>query len=199
MIELPKCYSEQEREDIRLRLKTEARKCLAQYGIKRTTVDELVRRVNIPKGTFYLFYQSKELLLYEVIEEEHEALEKELFQKMQELRKDTIDAAGITEIIFSIMKKAAESPGLRMLRSAEVELLYRKLPTEIVEEHLKGDQDIVGKVFEFVPIGKKINKSAFSVAFREIYFLALDKKEIDEEEWNQALRLLINGLVVQLM
>ena len=199
MIELPKCYSEQEREDIRLRLKTEARKCLAQYGIKRTTVDELVRRVNIPKGTFYLFYQSKELLLYEVIEEEHEALEKELFQKMQELRKDTIDAAGITEIIFSIMKKAAESPGLRMLRSAEVELLYRKLPTEIVEEHLKGDQDIVGKVFEFVPIGKKINKSAFSVAFREIYFLALDKKEIDEEEWNQTLRLLINGLVVQLM
>ena len=196
---MPKCYSEQEREDIRLRLKTEARKCLAQYGIKRTTVDELVRRVNIPKGTFYLFYQSKELLLYEVIEEEHEALEKELFQKMQELRKDTIDAAGITEIIFSIMKKAAESPGLRMLRSAEVELLYRKLPTEIVEEHLKGDQDIVGKVFEFVPIGKKINKSAFSVAFREIYFLALDKKEIDEEEWNQALRLLINGLVVQLM
>lgn len=199
MIELPKCYSEQEREDIRLRLKTEARKCLAQYGIKRTTVDELVRRVNIPKGTFYLFYQSKELLLYEVIEEEHEALEKELFQKMQELCKDTIDAAKITEIIFSIMKKAAESPGLRMLRSAEVELLYRKLPTEIVEEHLKGDQDIVGKVFEFVPIGKKINKSAFSVAFREIYFLALDKKEIDEEEWNQALRLLINGLVVQLM
>ena len=199
MIELPKCYSEQEREDIRLRLKTEARKCLAQYGIKRTTVDELVRRVNIPKGTFYLFYQSKELLLYEVIEEEHEALEKELFQKMQELRKDTIDAVGITEIIFSIMKKAAESPGLRMLRSAEVELLYRKLPTEIVEEHLKGDEDIVGKVFEFVPIGKKINKSAFSIAFREIYFLALDKKEIDEEEWKQALRLLINGLVVQLM
>ena len=198
-MELPKCYSEQEREDIRLRLKTEARKCLAQYGIKRTTVDELVRRVNIPKGTFYLFYQSKELLLYEVIEEEHEALEKELFQKMQELCKDTIDAAGITEIIFSIMKKAAESPGLRMLRSAEVELLYRKLPTEIVEEHLKGDEDIVGKVFEFLPIGKEINKSAFSIAFREIYFLALDKKEIDEEEWNQALHLLINGLVVQLM
>lgn len=197
MIELPKCYSEQEREDIRLRLKTEARKCLAQYGIKRTTVDELVRRVNIPKGTFYLFYQSKELLLYEVIEEEHEALEKELFQKMQELCKDTIDAAKITEIIFSIMKKAAESPGLKMLRSAEVELLYRKLPTEIVEEHLKGDEDIVGKVFEFLPIGK--NKSVFSVAFREIYFLALDKKEIDEEEWNQALHLLINGLVVQLM
>lgn len=198
-MELPKCYSEQEREDIRLRLKTEARKCLAQYGIKRTTVDELVRRVNIPKGTFYLFYQFKELLLYEVIEEEHEALEKELFQKMQELCKDTIDAAGITEIIFSIMKKAAESPGLRMLRSAEVELLYRKLPTEIVEEHLKGDEDIVGKVFEFLPIGKEINKSAFSIAFREIYFLALDKKEIDEEEWNQALHLLINGLVVQLM
>ncbi|WP_286081321.1 TetR/AcrR family transcriptional regulator [Parablautia intestinalis] len=39
------------------------------YSIRcpATTVDEIVKRVNIPKGTFYLFYKSKELLLFEVI------------------------------------------------------------------------------------------------------------------------------------
>ena len=62
---MPKSYSEQEREYIRNRLKEEAAKCLASYGVRRTTVDEIVRRVNIPKGTFYLFYPSKELLLFE--------------------------------------------------------------------------------------------------------------------------------------
>ena len=64
---MPKAYSDQEKEYIRKRLKEEAAKCLAQYGIKRTTVDEIVQRVKIPKGTFYLFYQSKEMLLFEVI------------------------------------------------------------------------------------------------------------------------------------
>ena len=53
---MPKSYSEQEREYIRKRLKEEAAKCLARYGVRRTTVDEIVKRVNIPKGTFYLFY-----------------------------------------------------------------------------------------------------------------------------------------------
>lgn len=54
---MPKSYSEQEREYIRKRLKEEAAKCLARYGVRRTTVDEIVKRVNIPKGTFYLFYK----------------------------------------------------------------------------------------------------------------------------------------------
>lgn len=58
-IGVPKSYSEQERAYIRERLKEEAADCLATYGVRRTTVDEIVRRVNIPKGTFYLFYQSE--------------------------------------------------------------------------------------------------------------------------------------------
>ena len=66
---MPKTYSENERAYIQERLKTEAKKCLATYGIRKTTIDELVKRVGIPKGTFYLFYESKEQLLYEVIME----------------------------------------------------------------------------------------------------------------------------------
>ena len=45
---MPKSYSEQEREYIRERLKEEAAQCLAKYGVRRTTVDEIVRRVKIP-------------------------------------------------------------------------------------------------------------------------------------------------------
>lgn len=72
MERLPKSYSDQERAYITKRLKEEAAACMGQFGIRRTTVDELVKRVKIPKGTFYLFYPSKELLLFEVIQEQHE-------------------------------------------------------------------------------------------------------------------------------
>lgn len=66
---MPRTFSEQERTYIQEQLRAEAKKCLATYGIRKTTVDELVRRVGIPKGTFYLFYESKERLLFEVIME----------------------------------------------------------------------------------------------------------------------------------
>jgi AcrR family transcriptional regulator len=39
-----------EREYIKKRLMEEAQDCLRLYGIRKTTVDELVKRANIPKG-----------------------------------------------------------------------------------------------------------------------------------------------------
>ena len=82
---MPKSYSDQEREYIKQRLKEEAAVCMAQYGIRRTTVDELVKRVNIPKGTFYLFYKSKELLLFDVILEQHEIVDQKLYEAVSRI------------------------------------------------------------------------------------------------------------------
>ncbi|MFH1513530.1 MAG: helix-turn-helix domain-containing protein, partial [Bacillota bacterium] len=60
---MPKSFSDAERAYIKERLLREAEACLAAYGVRKTTVDELVRRAGIPKGTFYLFYASKEALI----------------------------------------------------------------------------------------------------------------------------------------
>lgn len=62
---MPKAYSEAGRMKIKKTLLNEAKQCLKQYGFRKTTVDDLVRRAGIPKGTFYLFYKSKEQLLNE--------------------------------------------------------------------------------------------------------------------------------------
>lgn len=64
---MPKTFTDKEREYIKKRLMEEAQDCLRLYGIRKTTVDELVKRANIPKGTFYLFYDSKELLFYDSV------------------------------------------------------------------------------------------------------------------------------------
>lgn len=40
---------------------------MLQYGIKKTTVDEIVTGANIAKGTFYLYFNSKEDFFYQLI------------------------------------------------------------------------------------------------------------------------------------
>ena len=69
---MPKIYSDEEKKNIIAKLKNEANKLMQEKGVKKTTVDELVKRVGIPKGTFYLFYPSKEMLLFEVSQDFHE-------------------------------------------------------------------------------------------------------------------------------
>lgn len=196
---MPKCYSEQERTYIIGRLKEEAAKCLAQYGIRHTTVDEIVKRVKIPKGTFYLFYKSKELLLFEVILEYHDVIENELSHAVSELRPDTCTVEQLTELICGFYKTACENPVLRMMNADEIELLARKLPPEVLSDHLIQDNSMIEKVFSALNVRKDIDTAAFTAAFRAVYFVTLHKDEIGEECFDSALYRLVFGLVSQLM
>lgn len=196
---MPKSYSEQEREYIRKRLKEEAAECLARYGVRRTTVDEIVRRVHIPKGTFYLFYKSKELLLFEVIQEQHEHINGVLYQAISDIADGALSAEKLTDVIFEFYKMTEEMPILKFLDVGEVELLVRKLPPEIVEGHLQDDTDTIEKMFALLPIKKEVDIQVVSAAFHAIYYATLHKGEIGEGQYDEALRALIYGIVIQVI
>ena len=196
---MPKAYSDQEKEYIRKRLKEEAAKCLAQYGIKRTIVDEIVHRVKIPKGTFYLFYQSKEMLLFEVILEQHDLIEEKLWKEISTIAPKDFNAEKLTDIIVGFYQMAGEMPILKLLNSGEIELLARKLPPQVLEEHLGHDNAMVDRLFASFPIKNNVDTRALSAAFRAIYFSTLHKEEIGEEHYEEGLRLMVVGLINQLL
>ena len=194
---MPKSYSDQEKEYIVSRLKEEAVKCLSQYGVRRTTVDELVKRVNIPKGTFYLFYKSKELLLFEVLQELHDKINNDLAKELSRLPKKSMSRDALTDLIFQFFKKSEKMPVLKLLDTDEVELLARKLPREVIDTHFQNDTDTVEKMLSMLPIKKDVK--IISAAFHAIYFATLHKDEIGDEHYDEALRFLIYGIVRQII
>ena len=111
-------------------MKEEAAKCLAQYGVRRTTVDDLVKRVNIPKGTFYLFYKSKELLLCEALQEQHEIVNRELYHALSDIANIEFSTEKLTDTIFEFYKtislsgNGAESIMFRKRRRNVVAALF---------------------------------------------------------------------------
>lgn len=195
---MPKSYSEQEREYIKKRLKEEAAKCLAQFGIRRTTVDEIVKRVKIPKGTFYLFYQSKELLLFDVILEQHDAIEKKMMDEFSNIDLSSISIEQLTDIFFNFYKITEKNPILKILNSDEMELLARKLPSEVLASHLEHDNSMVDEIFAALPIKFDVDVNSLTGAFRAIFFFTLHKEEIGELHYDLSLRLLIKGLLIQM-
>ena len=196
---MPKRYSEEERAYIRKRLKVEAVSCMGQFGIRRTTVDEIVKRVNIPKGTFYLFYKSKELLLFDVIQEQHELINQKLYQEISRFSHEPFSVEKLTDVIFEFYKMTEEMPMFKLLDSNEIDLLVRKLPREVVEAHLQDDTDSIQKLFSFLPVKKEVDIKVVSAAFHAIYYATLHKAEIGEDGYDEALRMLIQGLITQVL
>ena len=194
---MPKSYSESERAYLKERLMEEAEKCLTQYGIRKTTVDELVRRVNIPKGTFYLFYESKERLLFEVILRLNDEIQDQLLQEISGLP-EVPDAETLTDTIFRIYRRLDDSFLPQIILDGEMELFMRSLPPELAELHTAHDDNKVKELLAMLPGMREDRAAIFSAALRCVFITLMYKKEIGEAIYDETLRLLIRGVVLQL-
>lgn len=191
---MPKIYSQSEKDDIKERLKEATRKSLSINGIKKTTVDSLVKEVGIPKGTFYLFYKSKEILMFEVLLEFHEAFEQDMKIALLQFDFQYITTNQLTEFILLFFLKAKENPLFQVLTSDELELLATKLPSDIVNEHFQHDHDMLEQILMFIPHQEDINIQALSGAFRDLFMFMFSDCCQDD-----SLKLLIHGLVLQFL
>lgn len=54
-------------DNISILIKKNARDLFRKYGYKKTSVNELARESNISKATFYKYFESKEVILHEVL------------------------------------------------------------------------------------------------------------------------------------
>ncbi|MDF2544054.1 MAG: TetR family transcriptional regulator [Herbinix sp.] len=194
---MPKKFTEKEKSFIKQKLKKEAIECLALYGLKKTTVDELVKRVNIPKGTFYLFYESKELLIFEVIQDLHDAVQKELMIKL-DLLTDNLTVDLLTEVLFELFKKVKDSGLLSIMMNGDLDLLMRKLPEDLVNEHHLHDDNTVEQILGYLKLNQKVNTKVYSGAFRGIFLTMLFQREIGEDIYEDSLKLMLRGIIREL-
>lgn len=194
---MPKPLSGNERDYIKKRLIEVAEECLSQYGLKKTTVDEIVQRAKIPKGTFYLFYDSKELLFFDVFITFHDRVHADLFAEINELQGD-IGPEQVTEIIFNLYKKVEDSFLFRFLMDGDLEVLFRKLPQEALDDHAARDDLSIRELLRLVPGLKEEKVEVFSAALRAVFTSMMYRREIGEALFDDALKIMIHGIVLQM-
>lgn len=194
---MPKALTEKERAYVKQRLMEEAENCLQKFGVRKTTVDELVRRVHIPKGTFYLFYESKELLFYDVLLAFHGEIQAELMERLGTLA-GNVTPDTLADVIFEFFKKVESSFLYPLMMSGEIELFMQKIPQEMVEEHARSDDLNVEQLVKLVPNIKAEKVPHYSAALRAIFLSMLHKREVGEQVFADTLYILIRGVVLQM-
>ncbi|MEW5785405.1 MAG: TetR/AcrR family transcriptional regulator [Bacillota bacterium] len=195
---MPRPFSDAEREQINESLVEAARECWERYGIRRTSVDELVRRAGIPKGTFYLFYASKELLFMEVLERSHDRIKKRLLEVLTAERGSPRE-----RFVSAVMKLYEEIRGNGWLvslmgNSGEYRYLLRKLPAEKISRHIMGDDEDTAQFMQLFGLAGRISIAAVSAALRGIFFMLLHRQEVGEEQLDSAFHLLVEGLALRI-
>lgn len=135
---MPKAFSEDERELIGKRLLEQGYKLFSAYGLRKTNVEEIARAAGISKGAFYRFYESKEALFMDVVEQAEIRARQELLA--------AVDLPGPSPRarLFAVLKKAftlfETIPVLQFLVGSDYDLLFRRIPVEKLQEHLASDR-----------------------------------------------------------
>lgn len=195
---MPKAFTDKEKEDIREKLLEGGRQCITRFGIRKTTVDDLVKIAGISKGAFYLFYPSKEHLFYDVIMDCSEGLHNRFEQSVQQI-KGKVSIENLVDHIIEWIKEVETTFLISIFQNGELEYLQRKLPEDVVVKHHIGDDELLVRLFELLQIPEPPNIPVFAGALRSVFLTMLYKRTVGEDIYYDVLRELFTALFIKLV
>lgn len=162
---------------------------LLRYGIKKTTVDDIVTEANIAKGTFYLYFKSKEDFFYQLIVG--------INQQIFDLAKKTV-----YENMDKDLKSGIQIFFENLFNTPEIEVYFRehkeidKLTEKFSKENYSKSE--INWIRELLVLGNINTKNAVPEVidnYIHVIFLAKFSDLLIEEYRNETINKLINALV----
>lgn len=197
---MPRGFTEQEREQIRARLIEAGREQFGRFGLVKTNVAELARAAGIAKGSFYLFFDSKEELLMTVLVELGDAAHAEVLEQLEAVDDDP--EALFKRYFFTQVELLEREPLLRMLTDPEVfQRLLRKVPQEQVVAHYQDDLKQAAEMLErwrTWGLMVDLTPEMLEGVGRAVFALYV-QREVIGEAFPEVLRMLLDGLARQVV
>ena len=189
---MPRAFSERERGVIQERLRAAGRDAFRAQGLRRTSVEELVRAAGISKGAFYLFYPSKEALFFDVLERFEVAMRERLLREVDGAPRD-----GPRLLLAPALSLREAEPLLERLALEDAAYLLRAVSEEQARERLQGDVAFVAEVVERLRrAGVRVGAEPAVLAglLRALFFVSLHREEIGAAVYPAVADLLVERL-----
>ena len=188
-------FTEYETEQLRKALLKETRHCAVTLGMKKTSVDQLTKAVGIAKGSFYKFYESKEMLFFAVLEGIHSELYGVADQALSETA--SLPASErVAKAILAVCKRLSDTGDMIFIEN-DAKLLLQRLPEEVKKVHYHDDETHIRQLLEKYDL---VSKCGTSLAVATVFglILTVSHKEQIGELYPQVLETLVNGTCKEL-
>ena len=183
-------FTEEQNETIRRDLIREARCCGVTVGMRKTSVEQLTEAVGISKGSFYKFFDSKELLFFAVLEDIHTECFAAAQKSLQE--NAAIDPASRTAAaILAACRWLSETKAFVFIEN-DAEFLLHRLPEEVKTAHYHDDEAHIRQLLEKYDLAPSRGISLAAATVRGLILTVSHKEQIGEL-YPQVLETLVYG------
>jgi AcrR family transcriptional regulator len=163
-------------------------------------VDELAEAGGISKGAFYLFYESKDELFMEILEELEADLRARIFDFSMHPQEDSRQL--LARLLIDSLVTWDRYPLLKNVSRADFEYLSRKLPPERIQAHANRDNEFV---YDFVRrikqegIPVKASPRLISNLMKSLFFISLHRDELGERDYVETMTILTDLVAASLL
>ena len=139
-------FTDEQNEQIRNDLIRAARRCGITIGMRKTSVEQLAEAVGISKGSFYKFFDSKELLFFAVLEDIHTECFAVAQRSLQE-NATLLPADRTAAAILAACRWLAETKAFVFIEQ-DADFLLHRLPEEVKTAHYHDDETHIRALLE---------------------------------------------------
>ena len=176
-------FTDYETEQLRKALLKETRRCAVTLGMKKTSVEQLTKAVGIAKGSFYKFYESKEMLFFAVLENvaDHALSEANGLPPSERAAK----------AVLAVCRRLSDTGDMVFIEH-DAKLLLQRLPEGVKKEHYHDDETHIRQLLEKYDLMPKRGASLAAATVRGLILTVSHKEQIGEL-YPQVLETLVYG------
>lgn len=190
-------FSENEKAIILKKLYIEGERLFIALGLKKVTVDDLVKAAGIAKGSFYAFFTSKEHLYMDIASKLQEKMWREMDDFLMTIKH--LPPIELTKSCFLWMFEQLEHyPMLKTADSETADYLYRKLPREIIESHTRDDSRELKKLQEY-GVSFKCSIELATKTLQTIAVCLLSLQNHDQSDKSAIIDIILDGILKEIV
>ena len=192
---MPPAFSAQERERIVARLRATGYRLFTTQGLRKTSLEELVRPAGIAKSSFYAFYDSKEELYIDLM---YQQLPEVRERMLATLREESVDVSErLRRLLRGALEVQRDDPLYRRLLTHpdEMEAVTRKHSPERLAE---AKQSVVTPILEFLEDARRrgrlvdVDPVVVLGVIQAVLTVPLREEMFDPDTYEPALELLVD-------
>ena len=183
-------FTDYETEQLRKALLKETRHCAVTLGMKKTSVDQLTKAVGIAKGSFYKFYESKEMAFFAVLESIHSELYGVADHALSEAN-GLPPSERAAKAVLAVCRRLSDTGDMVFIEN-DAKLLLQRLPENVKNVHYHDDEAHVRQLLEKYGLVPKRGISLAAATVRGLILTVSHKEQIGEL-YPQVLETLVYG------
>lgn len=193
---MPK-FSEQEKNNIQQSLLKEGERLFITYGLRKVTIDDIVKAVNIAKATFYRFYEGKEYLFLDIAQKQQQ----EIFDILNDILVNTdskSDHERLKSVFFAMSELMPKYPMLTGIDEETVMLISRKISSDRLAQYSSQGFDAV-KTIESHGIKFKYDTLVVQQLFHALYESWIKLQEQPQDMQKKVIDIMLEGILQQII